>query len=222
MAKQAYEFTLILSGVAELTPEVLDAFFEAGCDDALIGMRDGVAYADFCREGDSFQQAVLSAIRDVESVAVGAQAEHVEPDELVTMSEIARRLHLTREAIRKRVSGLRGPGNFPPPAGSLTQRSPVWHWTDVLRWHQSYQQGETGAPPASGRVTVDTNPLLNLGTEVAALNAALDLRRRVPLEKAVDLRLRIGASDEAARARTRKPRRAVVKVAGSPRTEKRE
>ena len=80
MAKQEFEFTLILSGVRELTVEVLGAFYAAGCDDALIGMRDGVAYADFCREADSFDQAALSAVRDVESAGVGAKVAHVEPD----------------------------------------------------------------------------------------------------------------------------------------------
>ena len=87
MAKQEYEFTLILSGVPALTPEVLDAFYEAGCDDALIGMRQGIAYADFCREADTIREAARSAVRDVE--AAGATVEHIESDEFVTLSEIA-------------------------------------------------------------------------------------------------------------------------------------
>jgi hypothetical protein len=85
MAKQEYEFTLTLSGVRELTREVLDAFYEAGCDDALIGMRDGVAFADFCREADSYQEALRTAMRDVETV--GAKVECVEPNDLATAAE---------------------------------------------------------------------------------------------------------------------------------------
>jgi hypothetical protein len=72
MAKQEYEFTLILSGVQELTPELLDAFYEAGCDDALIGMRDGKAYAEFCREAESLPEAVASAMKDVEATGFTA------------------------------------------------------------------------------------------------------------------------------------------------------
>jgi hypothetical protein len=71
MAKQEYEFTLTLSGVSELTRDVLDAFYEAVCDDALIGMQDGVAYADFCREADSLEQAILSATQDVTTAGFG-------------------------------------------------------------------------------------------------------------------------------------------------------
>jgi hypothetical protein len=84
MAKQEYEFTLLLSGVRELTREVFDALYEAGGDDALIGVRDGTVYAEFCREGASFQEAMLSAVRDVEMAGVGPKVEQVEPDELVT------------------------------------------------------------------------------------------------------------------------------------------
>jgi hypothetical protein len=45
-------------------------------------MRDGTAYAEFCREGASFQEAVQTATKNVESAGVGV--EQVEPDELVT------------------------------------------------------------------------------------------------------------------------------------------
>jgi hypothetical protein len=193
MARQEYEFTLILSGVPELTREVLDAFYEAGSDDALIGMRDGVAYADFCREADSLPEALLSAIRDVEAAGVGARVEHVEPDELVTMSEIARRLRVSREGVRKRVAGLRGPGNFPPPAGSLTQRSPLWHWTDVVRWHQNHlQPGRTQSSPLLQ--TTDSNTGMGLESPIEAFNAALDLLRRLPLTEAVRLLRSLGSA----------------------------
>ncbi len=185
MAKRDYEFSLILSGVPELTRDVLDAFFEAGCDDALIGIRDGIAFADFCREADSCQEALLSAIRDVE--AAGARVEHVEPDELVTMSEIARRLDITREGVRKRVAGMRGPGNFPPPIGNLTQRSPLWRWSDVVLWHQTHQRQGHAETPEGVPLTDRSGP------HIAAINAALDLLRRVPLEEARQLldRLRL-------------------------------
>lgn len=172
MAKQEYEFTLILSGVKELTSEVLDALYEVGCDDALVGMRDGVAFADFSRTADSLREALLSAIRDVEAAGIGARVEHIEPDELVTMSEIARRLRITREAVRKRVAGLRGPGSFPSPAGSLTSRSPLWRWSDVVRWHGQNMEGAD---------------VVYLTEDIATTNAALELLRRVPHKEAVRL-----------------------------------
>jgi hypothetical protein len=190
MAKQEYEFALILSGVPELTREVLDAFYEAGCDDALIGMRDGVAYAEFCRAAGSFREAALSAIRDVESAGVGAAVEHVEPDEFVSMSEIARRLHVTREGVRKWVAGERGPGNFPPPVGSLTKHSPLWRWTDVVQWHQTKVEERRAGAEARPEPRVE-NVAVDQGPQVAVLNAVLDLRKRVTADEAVQLLQRL-------------------------------
>ena len=84
---KTYTFTLIVSGVRELTDEVCNALFEAGCDDALPGSSDGVVFLDFTREASSIQDAVLSAIRDVERAGVGARVVRLEPDELMAMPE---------------------------------------------------------------------------------------------------------------------------------------
>jgi hypothetical protein len=37
-----HEFTLILDGISELGPSIVDALFEAGCDDATLSSCDGV------------------------------------------------------------------------------------------------------------------------------------------------------------------------------------
>jgi hypothetical protein len=62
-----HEFSLIITGSLE-AEATLDALFEAGCDDATFGRVDGVGYADFIREAQSFAEAVRSAIGQVESV----------------------------------------------------------------------------------------------------------------------------------------------------------
>jgi hypothetical protein len=79
-AVPTWSFTLVLSGVRALTDEVTDALFQAGCDDALVGMRDGAIYLDFDREAASFRDAVLSAIADVEKAGLGARVIRVEPE----------------------------------------------------------------------------------------------------------------------------------------------
>jgi hypothetical protein len=89
---KTHKFTLILSGVNELTDEVCDALFEAGCDDALPGTRDGVVFLDFSREGKSIQEAVLAAIGAVERAGVGACVVRLEPEELMAMPECAERI----------------------------------------------------------------------------------------------------------------------------------
>ena len=127
-----YSFTLVLAHVPEITREIEDSLFEAGCDDALLGSRDGIAYLDFDRVADSLQEAVHSAIRDVRKA--GLTVARIEPDEFINASEIARRLRRTRESVRKLVAGTRGPGRFPPPVSSVTKASPLWRWSEVAQW----------------------------------------------------------------------------------------
>ena len=68
MARTTYNFILETSGRDVLDDEVVDALYEAGCDDAGIGRFLGVDHLDFDREAGSFCEAVRSAIEDVQSV----------------------------------------------------------------------------------------------------------------------------------------------------------
>ena len=63
-----HHFTLIVDGPDLQDGAIIDRLFEAGCDDAAIGRSDGIQYVDFDREAASFDEAALSAVRDVERV----------------------------------------------------------------------------------------------------------------------------------------------------------
>ncbi len=154
-----HHFTLIISGDLEADPTI-DALFEAGCDDATFGTVDHVGYADFTREARSFGEAVRSAIRQVESVS-GLRVTRIEPDDLVTMTEIAERLGRSRESVRLLVQGARGPGGFPAPVSHLKARSRLWRWSEVAAWVQKIQP-DAEMPRES--------------VFIAAVNAALTLR----------------------------------------------
>jgi hypothetical protein len=169
-APRVSSFRLVLQGASELTPEIAHALYEAGCDDALIGSRDGVLFADFDREAPSSAAAILSAIRQVESAGVGLSVVRVEPDELVSRAEIADRVGLSREAIRLYAMGRRGPGTFPPPVVRLRGRSPLYRWTDVAPWLAHH--GGTAAAGAGED--------LETATLIGMLNAVFDLRRLAP------------------------------------------
>lgn len=158
-----YEFTLILDGARLLEEDAVDAFFDAGCDDATFGSVDGVVFADFIREGKSAATAILSAVGDVQKVA-GVRVRRIEPDTLVTASEIATRLGRSRESVRLWIEGSRGPGNFPPPLSHLKSRTRLWRWVEVEGWLKSFQ-----AVPEDGDALV-----------VAALNDVIDLLWLLP------------------------------------------
>ncbi len=65
-----YEFTLVLSRSPELTEEVADRLFGAGCDDGTPGICNGVFSIDFSRSGSSLQGAIASAMRDVQAAGL--------------------------------------------------------------------------------------------------------------------------------------------------------
>lgn len=50
-----FTFTLIAEGSDLQSDEFVDAVYEAGCDDALVGQANGVQYVDFDREADTLE-----------------------------------------------------------------------------------------------------------------------------------------------------------------------
>ena len=71
-----YKFSLILKGSPELTEEIADELFAAGCDDGTPGRCNGVFSIDFQREADSLEAAISTAIKNVK--AAGHDVERVE------------------------------------------------------------------------------------------------------------------------------------------------
>ena len=129
-----HDFALVIDGVPELTTEVENALFEAGCDDATFGIQYGHLYAEFSRMAPSFQGAILSAIQDIRKANIGADVVQVDACDIVSQAEIARRIGRSRQLVFQYVTGDRGPGNFPPPVCNLGDGSPLWQWCAVSYW----------------------------------------------------------------------------------------
>jgi predicted DNA-binding transcriptional regulator AlpA len=157
-----YEFTLILADVAEITSELENAIFEAGCDDALLGSQNGVVYLDFEREANSFVEAVVSAIRDVSKA--GVSVARLEPDDLVSASDVARRLERSRASISQLIKGDRGPGRFPAPVTRIRQNAPYWRWSEVATW-------------LTNNKLIEQSDEVDKARNIAWLNSALDVVR---------------------------------------------
>ena len=62
-----YEFDIVLKDVSELTDEQADLLFEAGCDDGTPTACDGLAWIHFHREAVSLEEAIRSAVAQVQS-----------------------------------------------------------------------------------------------------------------------------------------------------------
>ena len=153
-----YEFTLIIEGNLD-DEAVIVSLFEAGCDDATFGISNGVGVADFAREAESAVAAINTAVRDVMSV-IGLRVRRIEPDDLVTIPEIAERLQRTPESIRLLANGERGGGRFPLPVSHIASRHRLWRWSDVARW--------------AGTISEED---LRTADVIAAFNALLELNQ---------------------------------------------
>jgi len=162
--EKTYTFTLLLQGADPL--EHLDALFEAGCDDAVFGERDGVYFAEFDRLASNFPEAVGSAIWQIENAVPGLCVVRVEPEELVNASAIAGRTKRSRESIRLLIDHKRGPGNFPPPVVWVAAKHRLWRWSEVARWFAE-SLGERTEATLSGAF-------------LSTCNAALEVRNYAP------------------------------------------
>ena len=161
-------FRLTLAGIA-LTDEEMDALFEAGCDDATFSLeRDGTVLGFFDREADTQEDAVLSAIHNVESADIGVRVLRVtQDDDWLTASEIAERVGRTRQSIGLLIRGDRGPGGFPAAVARHGSRNPLWSWAEVEAWFERYE-------PLAVQKPVKLSPDF-----LAELNDRLDLRERL-------------------------------------------
>jgi len=133
--QKTYDFTLLLKNVDQDTPHLEDSLYEVGCDDALINFRNGAVYLDFARAATSFEDAIMTAIRDVESASIGAAVASVAPEDLVTETEVARRLDIKRQAVSLWIKAQRRKTHpFPKPFMNLSNKSPLWKWSEITKW----------------------------------------------------------------------------------------
>ena len=129
---QPYEFTLVFALPSAVTDfsDYEDRLFEAGCDDALLGIghprRLGL---DLMRHADDARTAVFSAIDDVRRAVPDAVLVEVQPD-LVGMSDVAELVGRSRQNIRKLLLSTTERVPVPVHSGSPT----LWNLAPVLAW----------------------------------------------------------------------------------------
>ncbi|HEY4941120.1 MAG TPA: hypothetical protein VII56_06805 [Rhizomicrobium sp.] len=128
---KTHEFTIVASGLDPEADDFEDRFYEAGCDDSTISFQKGAIILEFAREAQTFAKALISAFSDVQRA--GAKVERIEPDYLVSLSDIAARSGLSRAAISLYGKGERAQG-FPAPVARVTSESPLWDWVEVSCW----------------------------------------------------------------------------------------
>jgi predicted DNA-binding transcriptional regulator AlpA len=130
---ETYTFRLVVADLID--DEGANRLFDAGVEDGVPESGPEGHLIGFDREAASLQDAVLSAIDEVESADF--EVLRVEPDELVSAADVAERTRRSRQSISSLISGARGPGAWPRPvAGNV--RSPLWRWSDIRAWFEEF------------------------------------------------------------------------------------
>jgi hypothetical protein len=81
---KTYEFDIVLKDVSEVTDDQADGLFAAGCEDSTLAACEGVAWIHFDREAPSLEEAIFSAVAQVQ--AAGFLVSKVELDVDVAVS----------------------------------------------------------------------------------------------------------------------------------------
>jgi hypothetical protein len=76
-----YEFSLILAAT-EVTDENADKLYDAGCNDGSILTRDGITRIQFDREASNLDEALASAIQNVERAGLAVARVEIERHEV--------------------------------------------------------------------------------------------------------------------------------------------
>jgi hypothetical protein len=110
MTEETYEFDLVfaLPGESE-EGELLDRLFEAGFDDAVVGLgTPGLVAISIERAGGDAETVISESARAIAAaLPSGSELREVRPD-LVSQADVAARLGVTRQALQKR--------RLPPPS----------------------------------------------------------------------------------------------------------
>lgn len=75
---KTYAFDVVLNGVSALSDDLADGLFASGCDDGTPAACAGVVWVHFARDAASLEEAILSAVVQVQ--AAGFTVSKVELD----------------------------------------------------------------------------------------------------------------------------------------------
>ena len=94
-----HHFALAVDGPDLQDDVLIDRLFKAGCDDAAIVRSAGVQYVDFYRKAASLDEAVRSAVTDIERVE-GVNVARVADTVLISMTDISSRAGCAHKMFR--------------------------------------------------------------------------------------------------------------------------
>lgn len=143
---RAWDFSLILSGIEADSDDGFDSLWSACADEPLIGTYDGFSEVLFSREAETVEDAVLSAIDDVERIN-GVRVVGLRDESFWTLGDIAERSGRSPAELRRLIDGA-GETAFPQHLSDPAEADPLWRAQDVIDWFREHE-GESLTHPAA-------------------------------------------------------------------------
>lgn len=153
MTGRPFEWMFVLPDVENSTDVRFDLLTEQ--IDAVVESHSHLTVVTVLVDGATAVEAGRTAINILRTCELAPSRSH--PD-LVSVSEIARRADVSRQAVRNWIIGTRHSDTFPAPA-NLTGGG-VWLWGDVAPWLEARGRGEpddVSYPVMDDHIDVDAN-----------------------------------------------------------------
>lgn len=143
---RTWHFSLILSGIDADEDAGFDSLWSACADEPLIGTYDGVSELLFSREAETVEDAVLSAIADVERIN-GVRVAGLRDESFWTIRDIAACSGRSPAEIRRLIDRA-DDTSFPPHLSDPDEPDPLWRAQEVIAWFRDHK-GESLTHPSA-------------------------------------------------------------------------
>lgn len=138
MNKEIFTFELVLE--RELSEDELNKAFDAGFDDVVFGVSNGIPIAGFEREAVTLADAVIDSINELERAIPKLTVVKVVNPDIVTLPMTAELTRRSRQSVHQLATGKRGPGGWPDPVDSTVDpKHRLWRFTDIAEWWTQYE-----------------------------------------------------------------------------------
>jgi hypothetical protein len=85
---KTYEFIVTLAKGTEHSDDLVEALYEAGCDDGSVWSTAGVVQIGFSRRAESLETAIRSSIADVQKAGATVAEVTMEADALASLAQV--------------------------------------------------------------------------------------------------------------------------------------
>jgi hypothetical protein len=82
---KTYDFDVVLKDITQINDDQADALFAAGCDDGTPSSCDGMAWIHFDREASSLEEAIGTAVAQVQSAGLNVSKIQLDVDTVVSL-----------------------------------------------------------------------------------------------------------------------------------------